>query len=313
MSKNSYTPLRINTLRGDIEIPFSLFIFYKNKYLEYNTPGTIIEKSKFKKLRRQKVAKFYIHDTDETRYQEFVDQLLNEVLNQKDALTEDKVNIVEGQASNAIDAMSKNPETQDSYNSTRKAAKNIQKLILEDPKALQTMYGGDRDEDDPIIKHSLNVAALSIKVAKEMKLDEAKIDFLSTAALMHDIGLVKNSQQDFFSKNITELNRQETKVYYLHCTDIVEVLQDKSYVNKEILELIYNHEEDLTGSGPLKNTKLTLSQSILSLVNTYDKKISVGNKSPKEALKAMMVDELGKYDLKHLQVLQKVVKSQITL
>ena len=311
MSNKSYTPLRINTLKADISIPFSLFILFKDQYIEYTLADSVIEKSKFKKLRRQKIAKFFIQDSDEEKYQNFVDHLLNTILNKKDSLTEDKVNIIEGQAGNALSSMAIDVGNEKSYDATRKAAKNIQKLIIEDPKALQEMYSGNSSEEDPIIKHCLNVAALSIRLAKEMKLSELETDYLSTAALMHDVGLVQKSEQELFKRNKADLDKGQLKKYNLHCTDIIEILQDKSYINKDILELIYNHEENLTGTGPLRKTKLTLAQSILSLVNTYDKKISVDQQSPKEAIKTMMIDELGKYDLKHIQALQKVVKSQL--
>ena len=50
-------------------------------------------------------------------------------------------------------------------------------------------------------------------------------------------------------------------------------------------QLIENHEENRMGAGPNKMVKLTQSEEILSMINTYDKKIRSESLSPQQALK----------------------------
>ena len=64
------------------------------------------------------------------------------------------------------------------------------------------------------------------------------------------------------------------------------------------------------GSGPLKMAKLTKPQEILSMVNAYDKKILTNKVTPAEAIKEMMIDELGNYNLDLLTKFQKFLKDE---
>lgn len=80
-------------------------------------------------------------------------------------------------------------------------------------------------------------------------------------------------------------------------------LADRPYVNKNILELVANHEEVLSGLGPNKKKKLTKIEEILSLVNNYDKRIITNKTSPQQTLKDMMIDELGNYSLEDVESL----------
>ena len=313
MSELNYSPIRMRTLKANHYIPFNLYIYFKNQYVLFLNDGGLIEPDKYKKLKKQKIAKFFIKEVDEDKYQSFLDDLLEQTLNSSDASTEDKVDIVEGQATNALEKLKENPTSESSFDLTREAAQNIQRLLKEDPKALQTMYGDSSGDNEAIVKHSLNVAALSIQLAKKLKVSDENIDYLTTAALMHDVGLMQMSpeKQKLFIKNRKEFTNEERKDYYFHCTDIVDHLQDKPYINAEILELIYNHEEKINGNGPLKKSKLTLAQQVLSLVNTYDKKIIVEGKTPQETVKAMMIDELGNYDLSHIKMLKTVITESL--
>ncbi len=186
----NFTPLRISTLKPGRDIPFSLYIFFKEQYLEYVKPGMSLDEDKFKKLKKQKISKFFILDQDENAYQEFLDELINETLDDKNASLESKVDIVEGQAETALEKIQEDPGSEKSFNMTRKAAQNLRKIIFENPDALKAIFGSD-SESEPIIQHSLNVCVLAIKFAKSQKCSEEDIDFLSTAALMHDVGVVQ--------------------------------------------------------------------------------------------------------------------------
>ncbi|CAM9946773.1 unnamed protein product, partial [Chrysoparadoxa australica] len=170
-NNRSYTPVRITTIKADRVVTFPVYIHFKETYLEYVQKGQAIEKDKYKKLRRQKITKFYILDADEGTYQKFLDSFLEETLNSADASVEEKTELVTGQSETAIDRMTEDPGNETSFDMTRKAAKNLQKLIFENPESLNGVFGAD-SEAGPIIQHCINVAALSIKFAKAQNVSE---------------------------------------------------------------------------------------------------------------------------------------------
>jgi len=45
-------------------------------------------------------------------------------------------------------------------------------------------------------------------------------------------------------------------------------------------------------------------------VNTYDKRVTIEGMKPQEAMKKMMIEELGNYELKSLQTLQEILKKE---
>lgn len=310
-TSQTFTPVRITTIKAERTVPFAVYIHFKEQYLEYIKPGGSIEKEKYKKLRRQKITKFFIQDIDEGKYQKFLDDFLEQTLDDPNASLEEKSEAVVGQSETAIDKMAKDPGSEVSFNMTRKAAKNLQKLVFENPEALNSMFGQDHDHD-PIVKHSVNVCVLAIKFGKSQKLSDENIDYLSTAALMHDIGLMQKDDDTvaLFNKYRKEMNHQEKTNYAEHCRGIIPLLRDKPYINSEIIELIEYHEENLQGTGPHKIKKLSKTLEILSFVNTYDKICITKNLGAAEAMKTMMLEELGNYNLNLINDFKAFLKAE---
>lgn len=311
MSDRSYTPVRITTIKAERVVSFPVYIFFKDQYLEYVQPGSSIEKEKYQKLRKQKITKFFIKEADELSYQDFLDSFIEETLNSSTSTVEEKTEAVTGMSETAIERLSDDPASEASFDLTRKASKNLQKLIFENPESLANIFSQD-SESGPIISHSMNVCVLSIKFGKKKKLSDEQIDYLSTAALMHDIGLMERDKQvaKLFDVPKSEFQPQQKIEYNDHCKGVVTLLSERPYINKAVIDLIESHEENLQGSGPLKMKKLTPSQEILSLINTYDKKCVTQKIGPAEALKELMIDELGNYNLNLLNEFKGFLKEE---
>lgn len=307
-----FTPLRITTVKPQRQLTFDLYIHFKEQYLCYSKRGEQLTEEKFLKLKTQKIAKFFITEEDEINYQNFLDALLDETLSNPSVDVEEKINMAEGAASSAIERMQKNPGSESAYKATEKAAKSMRQVILGNPDALKKIFGKKVEKNEDIIKHSLNVCALSVKLAEIKKCTEQEMDDLGTAALIHDIGITNMKKDDIelFYKPKKLLNNDDKRVYYLHCKDAAALLKDKPFVNPVVLELVINHEEVLSGQGPMKKKKLTMLEEILSLVNNYDKRIISNKTSPAQTLKDMMIDELGNYDLQLLQDFKKALTSE---
>jgi HD-GYP domain-containing protein (c-di-GMP phosphodiesterase class II) len=307
-----FTPLRITTVKPLKSLTFDLYIHFKEQYLCYVKRGEQLSEEKYTKLKVQKIAKFYITESDETNYQKFLDNLLAEVLSDPNINVEEKVNIAEGAATSAVERMQKNPGSESAYRMTENAAKSLREVITKNPDTLKKIFGKKVEKNEDIIKHSLNVCALAVKIAEHCRCSEQEMDDLGTAALIHDIGIPQMNKNDLplFYKPKKLLSNDDKRVYYLHCKDAMSLLQDKPYVNKVILELVTNHEEVLSGSGPNKKKKLTKLEEILSMVNNYDKRMITNKTTPIQTLKDMMIDEVGNYSLDMLNELKKALQSE---
>ncbi len=307
-----FTPLRITTVKPQRNLTFDLYIFFKEQYLCYAKRGSSLTDDKYQKLKGQKIATFFITESDETNYQKFLDDLLSETLKSSNVNVEEKVTMVEGAASSAVERMQKNPGSESAYRATESAAKSLRDVIKNNPEALKKIFGKKVEKSEDIIKHSLNVCALSVKIAENCRCTEEEMNDIGTAALIHDIAVTQLGKNDIqlFYKPKKALTNDDKRIYFLHCKDALNLLQDKPYVNKNILELVLNHEETLSGSGPNKKRKLTKLEEILSMVNNYDKRIITNKSNPLQTLKDMMIDEIGNYSLEMLNELKKVLQGE---
>lgn len=125
-----------------------------------------------------------------------------------------------------------------------------------------------RDQDTE--GHSERVAALAVKVGKEMKLGKADLHALHLAALLHDIG--KIGIPDFILHKPASLDEQEWKIMRKHPKTGYEILQNIPFLIPS-LDAILHHHEKFNGRGypdGLTGDAISLSSKILSVVDVYD-------------------------------------------
>lgn len=306
-----YTPIRISTIKPNKLVNFDLYIFFKEQYLKYRENGFKLEDMHLEKLKKQQIARFYITQEDEIKYQSFLDELLDEALMSGDVPLDEKVNLTEGTASTAIDQMGKYPASPSAYKMTQKAAKNLRLLVVENPTALKQIFQTRATDAEIIVRHCLSVSALCARMGLLYNMEEEDLDNLGIAALLHDIAIAHEDPNEIalFMKGENQLSGSENNLYKNHPNRAIEILEKNEFVNKKILDLIVSHEERLQGAGyPNKKTKLTLQEEILSLVNCFDKKVTVYGEAPKAALKKIQVDELGNFSQELINKFKQILK-----
>src|SRR3989339_227793 len=307
-----FTPLRISTIKPNTQILFNLYIYFKDHFLLYKENGLTIGEDLFKKLKEQKIARFFITATEEVNYQKYLDKLLNDTMSKDDVPVTEKATLAEGVAGTAVERMKKDPNSRLAYNMTTQAAGTLRKAVANNKEALKMIMGKKVEEDSIIVKHCLNVSSLSAKLAEMRKIDSAMVDNIAIAALIHDLSITRSdaAEQALHRRPKKTLTVDELKIYNNHPRNTADLLQDKPYINATIMELVLNHEEPLSGSGPQKKKKLTPEEEILSIVDCYDKKVSLFDMSPKQAVQSMTIDELGNYGLDLINDLKKLLKEE---
>ncbi|WP_412462888.1 HD-GYP domain-containing protein [Halobacteriovorax sp. RT-2-6] len=294
----NYYPLRITTIEPESVIPFDLYIYFKETYLKYQDAGTAISQEKLEKLNKQQVAKFYILENEVDKYQQYIKDLLDSKVQDFDLPLEEKVEIVDGACKTAIEQSLNAPEKEENYQMTEIAAAQLKKVLSSGPDALKKFFEKKTIDSNLIIEHSMNVATLATRLAIRVGCNDSDISNIATASLLHDVGITRlNSQdQELFKKPKDELSDDEKRVYGLHVKDAVSALKDKPWVTKGVLDLIVNHEEVKGGSGPNKLKTLSLPIMIISLVNTYDKMVTVSKMNARDALTELTMNQLNHYE-----------------
>ena len=169
--------------------------------------------------------------------------------------------------------------------------------------AIQVM--GDQADGEPMYFHSLNVAMLSLMVARDIGLPPETARLLGLGALFHDIGCREIPER--IMTKMEPLTPDERAVFETHCQrgwDLGHRLKLPSVV----LTIIHEHHEMVDGSGyprKLQGDQLDPLTRIVSIANYYDElcnPVNVFNaQTPHEALATMFAKLRGRFDAKLMQ------------
>ncbi len=165
---------------------------------------------------------------------------------------------------------------------------------------------GDKMGGEELYFHSLNVAMLSMMMARDIKLPQEVVGALGMGALFHDIGH-KNIPDKILMK-MDPLTHAEQHLYEMHCQYGVDLVQRLQFA-PAVLAIIREHHELYDGTGyprQLKGESIGLLSRIVAIANYYDELCNPVNiaaaLTPHEALSMMFAKLRGKFDPKLLQV-----------
>lgn len=226
-----------------------------------------------------------------------------------------QIEVLNSVAKTSVDIVNKilqDPDSLPAYQVVQKAARGLRDCVQKGPQFFQKLFLFKDSSVQPLIDHSKNVALIALQLGTMNRIDRDGLDDLATAALLHDIGHVKKSDDgaeeshDIFGMAIDDMSPTEKENYLKHVEHSFELVADKPFIKKPILDLIECHEERLSGSGPRGISQLDLSQQILALANCFEKKMRVRDLSPKEAIQDLAINEIGNFDLKLIDDLKKI-------
>ena len=129
----------------------------------------------------------------------------------------------------------------------------------------------DAPESENIYYHSLNVAILSMMLAKEAGFSEEEMKQLGFAALMHDIGMLRIPTQ-ILRKN-EALTQPEENLLRQHTRYGFELLDLTKDCPPSAKTVVLHHHERLDGSGypdGLKGDQLDKLTQMVAMVDEYD-------------------------------------------
>ena len=160
---------------------------------------------------------------------------------------------------------------------------------------MKDQFGGE-----DVYFHSLNVAVLSMMLAKEMKAPKEVIRLLGVGAMFHDMG--KHDIPDRIVRKAEALTKPELSMLQQHCALGVEIAR-KMGLPTEVQTLIAQHHEHMDGSGypkGLKGSEVYLLARIVGIANTYDNLCNPMKQSlaltPHQALSLMYAQQRAKFD-----------------
>ena len=177
-----------------------------------------------------------------------------------------------------------------SYNKAKEALFEIISTLRNIVETIDPYTGG----------HQKRVAKLAIAISQKLKLDKERINSISTAALIHDIGKI-GIPASILSKptTLTDLEFSMIKTHSQTGYDLLKKI-DFGY---PVADIVLQHHERLDGSGypkGLKNDEILIEAKILSVADVVEAMMSHRPYRPalgiNKALKEIGTDKNKLYD-----------------
>lgn len=158
----------------------------------------------------------------------------------------------------------------DAVNEAKELIHGVCNQLLTDDKLVLHLMA-DAKSDEGIYYHSLNVAVLSMLIAKELGWSRKEIELVGMGALFHDIGKLKIPTQ--LLRKTTPFTHSEQIYFNQHPAMGAELINITDNFPQQALPIILNHHEFLDGSGTPKGLlekDLDKLSQLVCAINTYD-------------------------------------------
>lgn len=309
-----YSPIRLSSLRGNLKIPFDVYVKVSDKYILYCRAQEAIEGERLNRLLQKKLSHVYINSTDLIAYTKYTQLRISEAYDRSKGLPlKERCGVILGALQTATEEMISDLGDATKLSVAQEGARRLGKFLQEEPKALKVLLSFDNEQQN-LAHHGVKVAALAYVLSDHLGYRESKalkIPAFLCACLIHDL------EHHYTSMNLTvqteELSEAESKIYKRHAQSGAERLLGFDFYDPLIIDVIQFHEGK-TAAAPLtqkKHRDLDPLVFIAAASNMYDQLVSRQKLSPREALRKMLIDGMGSLPLECLKGLQEVLKSRI--
>ena len=131
--------------------------------------------------------------------------------------------------------------------------------------------GAYPDDERFIVPHSVNVAVLSQRVARQVGIEGDELHTLTIAALIHDVGTVQIPKEVFYKED--SLSNEEWEMMRQRPAHSAEIIEGLGPDYRAVAEIAHQVHERLDGSGyprALQVTAIALEASILGAVDIFE-------------------------------------------
>lgn len=130
-----------------------------------------------------------------------------------------------------------------------------------------------QEKDGRTKEHCIRVQHLAMKIARELKMDDANLDDLFHASRFHDIGKINIPTEILLKPG--PLTPAEKEIMNTHSLESYKMIVDA--FGEEIGQMVLQHHEQIDGKGypyGLKGHQIKLGAKIIAVADAYDAMIT---------------------------------------
>lgn len=273
----NFNPVSLFSIPPDEKLPFSVFIYYQGRYVEYRRAGQSLEVARYNRFIYKKISKLYISDADYEAYKEFV----RAQEESEAAKLDDPSQSIEQKATNrtvrelnvAVREIFASSEEDFGENAAKviDVAKSTVQRICERP---YLRIFDSIPDSGLVLSHSMRVSVISTFLGYQLGfVNPIALENLAAAGILHDIGKTRLPLSD----DLEVSEEQELEIMKQHSLLSVEMLKKSPLVPEEVLTIIIEHHERRDGSGypkGLRGPRIHGLSRVLQIANEFDNLVS---------------------------------------
>lgn len=184
-----------------------------------------------------------------------------------------KVNISESVRARVAEGMSylySNTNSAQLADATKDITNDLMKAI-DDNDAIAVDISALKVSDEYTFKHSVDVATMSMVIAKKLGMSKEQIYDIGIAGLLHDIGKSKIPNEVLNKPG--RLTDEEFEIMKQHTVFGYRILQEKDDIKEDIKLAVLQHHEKINSKGypmGVDASKICQYAKIISVVDIYD-------------------------------------------
>lgn len=239
--------------------------------------GTILNEYLIESLKKLGIAGVYISEGEDDPEPEKQDENLSPVV--KNTISKlrtsdpSKVKLSESvkkRVSEGIQFLYSNSSSEQFANTTTSITNDLMKAI-NDNDAIAVDINALKTSDEYTFKHSVDVATMSMIIAKKQGLDKKDVYHIGIAGLLHDMGKAQIPLE--ILNKPAKLTDEEFAVMKKHPLYGYNILKDKNDFPKTVSFAVLQHHEKMNGRGypmGVASDKIVPYAKILSVADVYD-------------------------------------------
>ncbi|MFT7003332.1 MAG: HD-GYP domain-containing protein (c-di-GMP phosphodiesterase class II) [Sulfurimonas sp.] len=266
---HSFTPVDKRFLHLGDKLNFNLYIPNKHTQMSlFLQSNTVIDKQYNEKL--QKIEQLFTSMLEKTKYDDFLEINIQNILDDKLLTLEEKTNIIYETSGELTNSLYSNPSALKNAKLSKNIVSPILQSILYNEHTISS-YIQIIKYDYYTHTHSLNVSIYALCLGAELNLSKDRLIKLGRSALLHDLG--KSKIESNIVNKVDSLTDHEYAHMKKHSSFGYDIAKEIGIVDKEILDGILHHHEKLNGTGypeGLKNEEIKLFPRIIAICDVFD-------------------------------------------
>ncbi len=177
---------------------------------------------------------------------------------------------VKKRVSEGIKFLYNDTSTPDFINTAANVTNNLVNSIMEN-EAVAINIDTLKFSDEYTFQHSVDVATISMLIAKNSNMSEREIQKIGMAGLLHDMG--KSKIPNEILNKAGKLTEEEFAIMKNHSLYGYQILKEKGGIPQEVLMGVLQHHEKLNGRGypmGVEADKIFPYAKILAIADIYD-------------------------------------------